>query len=292
MLTDFPSLDALLPPEMAEKAEQIGMRKARADFLTLFTLALLAGAFIAVGAIFATSATAGTKDLLPYGVIRLITGVCFTLGLILVIVGGAELFTGNTLLIMAFANGKIPLLALLRNWLIVYIGNFVGSLATAVLVFLSRQYLFGGGAIGLSMLATGEAKTSLEFFQAIILGILCNALVCMAVWLSYSARSTTDKILSIIPPIAAFVAAGFEHSVANMYYIPAALFVKYSGGTAFFELIGKTPADFPHLTWGNFFISNLLPVTIGNIIGGSVLVGLVYWFAYLRKAKTIKHNAE
>jgi formate/nitrite transporter len=145
--------------------------------------------------------------------------------------------------------------------------------------------LFGSGAIGLNMLNIGEAKSSLGFVQAIALGILCNALVCMAVWLCYSARTTTDKILSIIPPIAAFVAAGFEHSVANMYFIPIALFVKQFGDPKLFELIGKTAADFPHLTWGNFFIVNLLPVTIGNIIGGGVMVGLVYWFIYMRKSK-------
>jgi formate/nitrite transporter len=173
----------------------------------------------------------------------------------------------------------------LRNWVVVYVGNLVGSLATAYLVFLSKQYTFGGGAIGLNMLNIGEAKTNLGFGQAIALGILCNAVVCMAVWLCFGARSTGDKILAIIPPIAAFVAAGFEHSVANMYFIPAGLFVKYLGDPAFFQLIKKAPTDFPHLTWGNFFVANLLPVTIGNIIGGAVMVGLVYWFAYLRKPK-------
>jgi formate transporter len=277
------TLDALIPAEMAEKAEQIGTKKADSSVVSLFVMALLAGAFIAMGAIFATATTAGAKDLMPYGLVRLITGLSFSLGLILVIVGGAELFTGNALMIMAFASRKISLKGLLRNWVIVYLGNLIGSIVTAYLVFLSKQHFFGGGSVGLSMLATGEAKTSLEFLQAIALGILCNALVCMAVWLTYSARSTADKIFAIIPPITAFVAAGFEHSVANMYYIPAALFVKESAGPAFFEFIGKTPADFPHLTWMNFFLSNLLPVTIGNIIGGGLLVGLVYWFVYLRK---------
>ncbi len=266
---------------MAEKAEQIGIKKAKTDWLTLFVLGILAGAFIALGAIFATTATAGASAL-PFGITRLVSGLCFTLGLILVIVGGAELFTGNMLIVMAFASRKISLAALLRNWGIVYLANFVGSVATAGAIFLGRQYEFGGGSIGLNMLNIGEAKTSLGFLQAVALGILCNALVCLAVWLTYSARSTADKILAIIPPIAAFVAAGFEHSVANMYFIPAALFVKYGASPAFFTAIQKTPDSFPHLTWGNFFLANLLPVTIGNIIGGAVFVGLVYWFIYRR----------
>lgn len=282
MNNDLPSLDALLPPAMAEKAIQIGIKKARADFVTLFILGILAGAFIALGAIFAVTASAGAKDMVPFGLIKVIQGLAFSLGLILVVVGGAELFTGNNLIMMAFASGKVTLGALLRNWVIVYVSNFIGSLATAGIVFLGRQHEFGSGAIGMNLLAIGETKTSLEFGQALFLGILCNALVCLAVWLTYSARTTTDKILAIIPPITAFVAAGFEHSVANMYFIPAALFVKEGAGQAFFELIHKTPADFPHLTWSNFLAGNLLPVTIGNIIGGAVLVALVYWFVYLR----------
>ena len=275
------NFDAFPPPGMAAKAEGVGVKKAGLDALTMFALAILAGAFIAVGAIFATTVLAGTSTL-PYGVARLLGGLVFTTGLILVVVGGAELFTGNNLIIMAFASGKVDSGGLLRNWVIVYVGNFVGSILTAYIMFLSKQYTFGGGAIGLTALGIGESKTSLGFIQAIALGIMCNALVCMAVWLCFSARSTTDKILSIIPPIAAFVAAGFEHSVANMYFIPVALFIKNMGDPKFFELIKKAAADFPHLTWGNFFIANLLPVTIGNIIGGAVMVGLVYWFAYLR----------
>jgi formate transporter len=222
---------------------------------------------------------------LPYGVVRLITGLAFTVGLILVVVGGAELFTGNALITMAFASKKVTIMQLLRNWVIVYIGNFVGSILTAYIVFLGKQYSFGSGSIGLTALNIGESKTTLAFVQAIALGIMCNALVCMAVWMCYSARSVTDKILAIIPPIATFVAAGFEHSIANMYFIPVSLFIKYMGDPAFFTAIGKTATDFPHLTWGNFFIANLLPVTIGNIIGGGIMVGLMYWFVYSRKPK-------
>jgi len=303
-MSDQISFDAILPPGMAHKAEDLGVKKANLAPINMFVLAILAGAFIGIGAIFATTVSAGgmaVKDAtgaaafttgLPYGVIRLLTGLVFSVGLILVIVGGAELFTGNTLITMAFASKKVSAVQLLRNWTIVYIGNFVGSILTAYIVFLGKQYSFGGGSIGLAALNIGEGKTALTFVQAVALGIMCNALVCMAVWMCYSARSTTDKILAIIPPIATFVAAGFEHSIANMYFIPLALFVKGSGDTAFFQAIGKTAADFPHLTWGNFFVANLLPVTIGNIIGGALMVGLIYWFVYLRKATTpVTHAA-
>jgi formate/nitrite transporter len=290
------SFDALLPPAMAAKAEDLGVKKAALPGLNMFVLAVLAGAFIGIGAIFATTVAAGgmsVKDAagaaafstgLPFGITRLLVGIAFSVGLILVVVGGAELFTGNTLITIAFASKKVTLAQLLRNWTIVYIGNLVGSILTAYIVFLGKQYSFGNGAIGLAALNIGEAKTAFTFVQAVALGIMCNALVCMAVWMCYSARTTTDKILAIIPPISCFVAAGFEHSVANMYFIPLALFVKGGGDATFFEAIGKTAASFPNLTWGNFFIANLLPVTIGNIIGGAIMVGLIYWFVYLRKA--------
>jgi len=285
------SIDALVPAEMAVKAAETGVKKTALDTVRMFLLAILAGAFIAMGAVFATTVSAG-GSVLPYGVTRLLAGVAFSLGLILVVVSGSELFTGNSLIIIAFANRRITLGALLRNWGVVYSGNFVGAILTAFLMFLTRQYTFGGGSVGLVALNTGEAKTSLVFAQAVVLGIFCNALVCMAVWMCYSARSTIDKILAIVPPIAAFVAVGFEHSIANMYFIPIALFIKQFGSPAFFEAIQKTPANFPHLTWSNFFLVNLLPVTIGNIIGGVVMVGLMYWFIYLSKAKTAGATTE
>jgi formate/nitrite transporter len=289
------SVDSLLPPAMAARAEQIGVKKATSDALSLFVLAVLAGAFIALGAIFATTVSAGGITVntaegakafstgLPFGLVRLLSGLVFSLGLILVIVGGAELFTGNNLIIMAWANGKVKTGGLLRNWVIVYAGNFVGSVMTAAVMFFTTQYTFGGGAIGSTALNTASAKAGLEFVPALALGIMCNALVCLAVWLCYSARTTTDKILAIIPPITAFVAAGFEHSIANMYFIPIGLFIKAGAPESFWTAIGKTAADFPNLTWDRFFLNNLLPVTIGNIIGGAIMVGVVYWFVYLRK---------
>lgn len=279
------SLDAFVPVEMAAKAEEMGVKKATMDLRTTFFLAVMAGQFIALGAIFATTIAAGAAGQLTFGVTRLLTGLVFCLGLILVIVAGAELFTGNNLIVMARANRRISTMQVLRNWAIVYSGNFLGSVATAVLVFVSRQYTFGNGSIGLTALNIASSKTSLDFFQAVALGILCNSLVCLAVWLCFSARTTTDKILSIIFPVTGFVAAGFEHSVANMYFIPIGLLIKSGAPAGFWEAVGKTPANYPGLTWSNFFFVNLLPVTIGNIIGGSLMVGLVYWFIYIRKPK-------
>jgi formate transporter FocA len=278
--------DALIPAQMAAKAEQIGVKKAHLNPVSMFVLAVLAGAFIALGAIFSTTVVAGAGEALPYGVTRLLAGVVFSLGLILVIIGGAELFTGNNLIVMAWASRKVSTSLLVQNWIVVYLGNFVGALGTAALVYASGQYTFGKGAVGAAALATGDFKAGLGFGQALALGVLCNALVCLAVWLTFSARTTTDRILAILPPIAAFVAAGFEHSIANMYFIPIALFVKAGAPAPFWTNIGKTAADFPHLTWGKFLINNLLPVTLGNIIGGAFMVGVVYWFVYLRPMRT------
>lgn len=276
------SFDSLLPPQMAVKAEDIGVKKANMPIDKMFALAVLAGGFISIGAIFATTVAAGSADL-PYGVARLLIGLVFTIGVILVIVGGAELFTGNTLITMVYASKKVSLGQLLKNWGVVYAGNFVGSIATVILVFLSGQFKFGGGSIGLTALNIAKAKVGLGFVEAIFLGILCNALVCMAVWMCFSARTTAEKILAIIPPISCFVAAGFEHSIANMYFVPIGLFIK-DFAPEFLSVIGKTAADYASLTWGNFLIGNLLPVTIGNIIGGGFMVGIIYWFIYSRKS--------
>lgn len=281
------SFDGLLPPAMASKAENVGVAKAHLATLEMFALAVLAGAFIALGAIFATTVTTGSGGVLPFGVVKLLGGLVFCLGLILVVVAGAELFTGNNLIVMAWASGKVSTTQLLRNWVIVYLGNFVGSVLTALMMFVSQQYTFGGGAIGLNALNIANSKVNLGFLPAIVLGIFCNALVCLAVWLCISARTTTDKILAIIFPITAFVAAGFEHSVANMYFIPIGLLIKGGAAPEFFRQTGTTAAEYANLTWSNFFFANLLPVTIGNIIGGGLMVGLVYWFIYLQpKDKT------
>jgi formate transporter len=278
----IPNQDSLLPPEIAEKTILTGINKANSSFGKLFLLAILAGMFIAIGGVFSTSVTAGTKDIIPFGIIRLIAGFSFSAALMMVIIAGAELFTGNMLMVMAYFEKKATIAGIFRNWLIVYLGNFIGSILMAGLIFLGKQFTMGSGSVGLIMLSTAEAKTAYGFWQALVLGILCNFLVCIAVWMASAGKTNTDKILAIIPPISAFVAAGFEHSVANMYYIPVGLLVKGFAGDSFFSLIHKTPADFPHLTWGNFLLGNLLPVTLGNIIGGALLVGVIYWFVYLR----------
>jgi formate/nitrite transporter len=267
---------------MAKKAEQVGVAKAGLDAATTFALAVLAGAFIAVGAAFATNTLAGSSDL-PYGVARLLGGLAFSLGLILVVVAGAELFTGNNLTVMAWASGRVSTLRLLRNWTIVYVGNFAGAIATAGLLYAGKQYEFGKGAVGETALTIAATKTGYGFVQAIALGMLCNALVCIAVWLCYSARSTADRILAVVPPITAFVALGFEHSVANMFFIPFALLVK---GDTSFVAAHKAP-DLSGVTWGHFLTANLLPVTIGNVIGGALMVGAIYWFVYLRNSSTV-----
>jgi formate/nitrite transporter len=277
------SIDALLPPEMAERAEQIGVQKTRLDTLSLIALAVLAGAFVAFGSMFSVVVMAGAEGNLSYGVTRLLGGTVFSLGLILVIVGGAELFTGNNLMVMACASGRIRVSELFRAWAFVYAGNFVGAIAIAFLVFLSAGYDHGNGAVGLTALASANGKASLSGLQALIHGVLANVLVCLATWLCYSARTTTDKILAIIFPIAAFSASGFEHSIANMYLLTFALLTKLCAATTFWGAIGKSPSVFPHLTVFGALM-NLLWVTIGNMIGG-VVVGITYWFIYLRKSK-------
>jgi formate/nitrite transporter len=275
------AIDALLPQQIAERAELIGIQKAQRDGLTLFVLGILAGAFIALGAMFATTVLAGADGVLPFGVSRLLAGTAFCLGLILVILGGAELFTGNALMVMAVAARKLTLMAMLRAWVIVYAGNFVGAVGTAFLVFLSGQYLAGQGSVASIALQLGLQKATLPFGQALFLGTLCNVLVCLAVWLSLGARSTTDKVLAILFPVSAFVVAGFEHSVANMYIIPLALLIKAFGPDVLWSQLGALPAQYEALTAFGL-VRNLVPVTIGNIIGGGVLVGVVYWFVYLR----------
>jgi formate/nitrite transporter len=270
-------LDPLLPPQMALKAEALGVAKARMPFLTTFVLAVLAGAFIALGADLFTVVT--TDSGLGYGTTRLVGGVAFSLGLVLVVIGGAELFTGNNLIVMAWANGRISALELLRNWVIVYSGNFAGALATAAIVYASGQWKFANYEVGANAVGIANHKVNLAWGEAVALGALCNVLVCLAVWLTYSARSNIDKAVAVVFPITAFVASGFEHSIANMYFIPLALFVKHENGVT--RLDGVANADLSNLTWAGFFSHNLLPVTVGNIIGGALMVGIVYWFVYL-----------
>ncbi len=290
------AFDSLLPAAMAKRAEEIGARKCAMDPVSLLVLAVLAGAFISFGAIFATTVSSGAivgtvgqdgakfTASLPYGIMRLVTGVVFSVGLILVVVGGAELFTGNNLIVIAWASGRVRTRDLLTNWLIAFAGNSLGAGLTAVLMFFTTQYTFGGGGVGLTALSIAKAKVELGLVPALTLGVMCNTLVCLAVWMCYSARTTAGRIITIVPPIAAFVAAGFEHSIANVYFLTIALLIKDWAPETFWQAINRSPADFGALTWKSAAFKNLMPVTIGNIIGGSVMVAAVYWFIYLRGA--------
>jgi formate transporter len=274
------SLDALLPADMASRAEQVGVNKAHLPLRRLVPLGVLAGAFIALGANFSTVVTAGGS--LDAGISRVLGGVVFALGLVLVVVSGAELFTGNTLIVIAYASRRVTAAALLRNWLVVYVSNFVGAAATAALIVASGRLSAGDGSVGERALAIAEAKGTIGFGEGLASGVLANCLVCLAVWMTLSARTLVDKVVVIVPPVAAFVAAGYEHSVANMYFFPVAIFQRAWAPDHFWNVAGASPSAFPHVGWQHFLIDNLLPVTIGNIIGGAFLVGLVYWFVYLR----------
>jgi formate transporter len=277
------NVDSLLPPEMALQAELIGVSKVNMPLSKMLVLAMLAGAFIAFGSVFFTTVTAGST--MSYGMTRLFGGLSFSLGLVLVIVGGAELFTGNNLIIMAWANKKISTSQVIKNWVLIYLGNMIGALFIAFLMFFSKQYSFASGSVGINALNIAKAKCELGFVQAIMLGILCNILVCLAVWLCFSSRSIAGKIASILFPITAFVTCGFEHSIANMYFIPEAILVLNHGDLKFLELVNTSTINYESVSWSNYLFNNLLPVTIGNIIGGAVLVGLVYWFVFLRRSE-------
>jgi len=270
------SIDALLPADIARKAEWIGAQKAQLPAIKLFTLAILGGAFIALGAMFATTVLAGANGVIPFGVARLLAGLVFSLGLILIVLGGAELFTGNALMVMALASRKVGIAAIARAWSLVYLGNFVGAAGMAVLVFLAGQYQLGDGAVGRTALAIAHEKMALGFADAFFRGILCNLLVCLAVWLALGAHSTTDKVLAVIFPVSAFVVAGFEHSVANMYLVPFGMLIEAGSNAQAWLPAGASPMRLP-----DFFLG-LIPVTLGNIVGGGFLVGGVYWFVYLR----------
>jgi formate transporter len=275
------TIDAFTPPEMAERMENVGVKKANLDFWSMFALAALAGAFIGLGAEFFTLVT--TNSGLGYGMNKLVGGLAFSLGLILVVVAGAELFTGNNLIVMAWVGGKLPLSQVMRNWVTVYFGNLAGSLGMVTLMYLSRQWAFANYQVGATALNIANAKVNLSFTEGVIRGILCNILVCLAVWLCVSGRSVIDKILAIVFPITAFVASGFEHSIANMYFIPLGLFLK--GEPEVLAAAGKVAGDLINLNLQGF-AHNLVAVTTGNIFGGGFMVAAVYWFIYRRPQET------
>ena len=269
--TPISLLDAYAPAQIAMRVREVGVTKATMPVLTMFALAVLAGAFIALGALFftITMTTGTTGQPTAFGLMRLAGGITFSLGLILVVVGGAELFTGNNLIAMAWASGRVTTQQVMKNWGWVYLGNLVGAVGTAVLVWLAGVHTMSDGAVGEMMVQIARSKIALDPVSALARGVLCNVLVCLAVWLCMGARSVTDKILATVFPITAFLACGFEHSVANMYFLPIG--VALAAGTA--APLSVTGA-----------VSNLALVTLGNVLGGTVLVALVYWSVYLRNS--------
>jgi formate/nitrite transporter len=274
-------IEGRLPPEIAGKAETDGVAKAKQDAFTLITLGVLGGAFIAFGAIFSNVALAGSAGAVPFGLARVVAGFVFGLGLSLVLIAGGQIFTGDVLMVMAWANRRLATVRLLRAWALVWIGNLVGAVGTALLVFAAGHHQFGGGLVGLNALQTATAKAALSFDQAFLLGVLCNVLVCLAVWLSLSTRLSAHRALLVMLPIAAFVASGFEHAVANMYFISFGLMIKIAAAPAFWQAVHASPENFAALSLAGF-ANNLAAVTFGNIVGGAVLVAGVYWMLYLR----------
>lgn len=269
-MSEIFGFDAFSPKEIAARVETIGVAKARLPLIPMLMLSMLAGAFIGLGALYFVIVK--SDPALGFASKQVLGGVTFSLGLILVVVAGAELFTGNNLLAMAWADGKISTPELLRNWLIVCIGNFIGAAGLAILVFLSRHPEMNNAGIAQEYINIAAAKVALPFWTAFFKGILCNALVCMAVWMAFAGRSVVDKAVAIVFPISAFVAAGFEHSIANMFFITLAMLLQDFGE---FGVNAKT------ITWIGF-LHNLAPVILGNIVGGSILVGLVYHLIYRR----------
>lgn len=272
------------PPEIINVAEEGLLKKARTPFGATFISAMFAGAMIAVGFVFFTTSQMGIDETTWVGLTKIIGGMVFSTGLALVVMSGSDLFTSTSMTLMPGVEGKLPWSRLFQHWGVVYVGNFVGSVLIAILVFLGGTINTFNGSWGAFAMNVANAKVSHSFFEAIILGILCNFMVCLAVWMTFAGKTVVDKIIGLTMPIALFVASGFEHSVANMYMIPLGLMVKGQGDPAILEATGKTMADFDGLTVGTFLVNNLLPVTIGNIIGGGVFVGLAMWLWYRKLA--------
>ena len=275
------NLQAYSPAEIKEAVEKVGVKKANLPFLASFMLAIVGGGSVGFGAVYYTIVASDPE--LSFATIRVLGGLVFSLGLALVLVGGAELFTGNNLIVMAWASGRVSTGTMLRNWTIVWFGNLIGSLGLILLVFFSHHLDMNDGRIGLSILNTAAGKIRPDMVTLFFKGILCNVLVCGAVWLAYAGRSVTDKIVALILPVSAFIAAGFEHCVANMYFLPLAWLLVQTG---------HVPANFdvsPITISG--ILHNLVPVTLGNIVGGAGFVGAVYWAIY-RAAFGVSYRAE
>lgn len=283
-MSDFGKfVDAFTPAEVAEKVKTVGVDKANMRFLSLVILSMMAGAFIAFGAMYYTVTITDNGG--AYGLTKLVGGLTFSLGFVMVVIAGAELFTGNTLVVMAWAKGKVSLPGLLKNWTIVYLGNAVGAFVMVYLVYLSG-YLDGHHhQIGVTAMQVGLAKVDNTMTEAFIRGVFCNVLVCLASWMVYASRTVSDKILAILFPISAFVAMGFEHCIANMYMIPVAILA--SMDPAIVAASGLDAAQLTNLSLSGF-LHNLIPVTFGNIIGGGVFVAMTYYLVFVYSPNSSK----
>ena len=274
-------VDNFTPSEIAQLVETRGVAKANAPAITTFVLSVMAGAFIALGGVLSTIILTGSE--LGFGPTRFLAGIGFSLGLILVVVAGAELFTGNNLVVMSWVSGNVSLGSLMRNWGMVYVGNLVGALSIVAMVYLGRWWEQGENSVGATAVTIAAAKTALPFWVVFVRAILANALVCLAVWLASGGRSVIDKVFGILFPIAGFVAAGFEHSIANMYFIPIGLLLSEQSDPV--KVAGLPTAQLADLNVGGA-LNNIVAATLGNIVGGAILVGIVYWFVYLAPARS------
>jgi len=271
----------LSPKEIAENVVEISKNKSELKLLPMFLLAMLAGVYIGFGAELSTMVTHDLSKYLGVGFAKFVGGSVFSVGLMLVVIAGAELFTGNCLILTGVLAHKVSIKGMLRNWLIVYFANFVGSMLLVIIMYYSRLWEIGNSGVGVAGLRIATAKVNLSFWEAFCRGIGCNWLVCLAVWLAIAGKDSISKIFGIYFPIMAFVASGFEHSVANMYFIPIGLFLK--GNAALVNAAGLTQT-IDSLTWSSFLVKNLIPVTLGNIVGGAFFVGGIYYLIYLRKS--------
>lgn len=276
--------------DMAHIAEDAGIYKTNKLLPQVYISAVLAGAFISIAFVFYITATTGTADA-PFGWSKFLGGACFSLGLMLVVACGVDLFTSTILTCVAKAGGKISGSQMVANWFNVYIGNFIGALSLVAIMWFAGQHALDNGQWGLNVLNTAQHKLEHSFIEAVFLGIMANVMVCLAVWMSYAGKSLMDKMFILILPIGMFVASGFEHSIANMFMIPMGIVIKDFATPEFWHSVSADPQRFADLTIENFFLKNLLPVTIGNIVGG-MMVGLPFWFMYLRKGHDQKTLSE
>ena len=282
-----PAMEDKTPKTIAETvATTVGVGKVTSPWFSVLVLGILAGAYIGFGGLLATSVTFDLASKAGIGIQRLVAGSAFSLGLMLVVIAGAELFTGNNLMISSVLSREIGFQVMLQRWGLVFLANFIGSVLLALIFYSSGLWKTGNGQLGVAALVTALNKVQLGFGEALVRGIGCNWLVCLAVWMALAARQTISKIFAIFFPIMGFVAIGFEHCVANMYFIPVGIFLKDWAGVP--APAGIDPAA---LNWGRFLWNNLFPVTIGNIIGGGVFVGMSYWGAYLRPLSDAKDKS-